>query len=161
MDAPPVELVARLPKGVSASDFEGASPALQELILAKATVVSVDDFTASQVPHPPDGVVVSLPAGVTCAEFAGAPAAVRQIIKGASSVSKKRHHIGSMVTSSAADLQARVLSTADGAKDRLRNSLVSAVSHDNVKSVLLAKQPRLARRVLGIPHSPLIVLLLW
>jgi hypothetical protein len=141
----PVELVARLPKNVTVTDFTDACPAVQQLILAKASVAFVDDFAASQLPVPPPDVGVSLPAGVTWEEFSNASSPVQQIIRAASTVTKKRQRstdVGCMVVRSAAQLQARVLSSCHGA-DRLRDELlvVTAVCHTNVRDATSAKQP--------------------
>jgi hypothetical protein len=141
--AAPAELIARLPKGVTVDEFAEARSAVQELILAKATVACVDDFTPSQLPAAPADVVVSLPKGVTCGDFAGASAHVQQIIKAASTVSKKRERsddVGSRVARSAVELQASVLSKSQGI-DRLQDEVVTAVSSSNVKGLVVSKQP--------------------
>jgi hypothetical protein len=141
--AAPADLVPRLPKGVSPAEFADARPAVQDLIIAKASVVSINDFTASQLPPPLPDVVVSLPRGVTSDDFAGASTQVRHIIKAASTVSKKRERsedLGSLLARSAEQLERRVLSSDRGGS--LQGALVAAVSHDNVRgSVVAAKQP--------------------
>jgi hypothetical protein len=140
--AAPADLVPRLPKGVSPAEFADARPAVQDLIIAKASVVSITDFTASQMPPPLPDVVVSLPRGVTSDDFAGASTQVRHIIKAASTVSKKRERsedVGRLLARSAKHLERTLLSSDGG--DSLQDALVAAVSHENVRSVAAAKQP--------------------
>jgi hypothetical protein len=145
--AAPAELSARLPTGVTAAEFADSSPAVQALILARAAVVFADEFAASQLPLPPPDVRVSLPTGVTSADFANATAGVKQIIRGASTVTKKRAHddVGSVVARSAAELQARLLTTGH-LGDRLQDELLAAVSHPSAKGPLSVKTPKRSGR---------------
>jgi hypothetical protein len=152
--APPAaELVARLPKGVSADEFTEAAPAVQGLILARATVISADDLAVIQLPPPPADVCVSLPKGVTIGDYASASTQVRHIIKAASSVTKKRERsedVGHMVAHSAAHLQNRLLSGGGPDSDVFQDGMVAAVCHESVrKQALAAKQP--ARSVGFLP----------
>jgi hypothetical protein len=161
MDDPaaPAELVARLPKGVSAEEFSDARPAVQGLILARATVVSADDLAAIQLPPPPADVCVSLPKGVTSADFAGASAQLQHIIKAAASVTRKRERsedIGRMVAHSAVCLQDRVFSGGGPENNAFHEGMVAAVCNDSVRGqALAAKQP--ARSVGVLPQLRAVV----